>query len=99
MLYGRYVQLNKDFLRDDSLSWAEKGMIAYLVAKGFCETDIREISGDSANGVYSTQATLRKLIKKGYVERHPKRALGRIIGMAYTAFSSLEGRTKNGAAD
>lgn len=99
MIEGRCVQLSKDFLRDDSLSWAEKGLIAYLVAKGFCETDIREIAGDSASGVYSTQATLKKLINKGYVVRYPKRALGRIIGMAYMAYSSLDGRPKNGAVD
>ena len=69
-----YVVMNKTALRDDSLSWKAKGIIAYMLSMpDDWKFYIDELTKHSTDGVSSFRSGLRELKEKGYVKRFPIR--------------------------
>ena len=80
-----FVMIDHSILEDPRISWAAKGLLAYLLSKppGWTARmhDIREKCPEGRDKVYKL---INQLIEAGYVERRPLQSdKGRYIGIEY----------------
>lgn len=75
-----YVILNKSALEDETLSWAAKGLWAYLMSRpdnwNISVTHLSSIYKDYGGGEKAIYALLSELIEKGYCQRKQDRSNG-----------------------
>jgi len=84
----KWVTLDKAFLESEKLSWKAKGLLAYLLSlPDDWDTHPTEIEQHATDGITSTRATFRELIKAGYIkytsERNDKKQIVRGIYLIY----------------
>lgn len=101
-----FAQIDKHPLKDENLSWQEKGLLAYLLSlPNDWDLYINELCKHATNGRDSTAAIVSKLIKKGYIIRERKRDKGKFKGYDYQVFErpdlaenwkSVNGKSVNG---
>ena len=101
-----FAQIDKHPLKDENLSWQEKGLLAYLLSlPNDWDLYINELCKHATNGRDSTAAIVSKLIKKGYIIRERKREKGKFKGYDYQVFErpdlaenwkSVNGKSVNG---
>ena len=101
-----FAQIDKYPLKDENLSWQEKGLLAYLLSlPNDWDLYINELCKHATNGRDSTAAIVSKLIKKGYIIRERKREKGKFKGYDYQVFErpdlaenwkSVNGKSVNG---
>jgi len=67
---GCFYQMDNEPVQDPSLSWAAKGLLAYLISlpEGW-EPHLRDLFARSADGRRATEAAMRELINAGYVKK------------------------------
>jgi len=65
-----FFQMNNEAIQDPSLSWAAKGLLAYLLSlpDGW-EVHLTELFKRSVDGRRATEAAMKELVKVGYVEK------------------------------
>jgi DNA-binding MarR family transcriptional regulator len=67
---SEYFQMNNEPVQDPSLSWAAKGLLAYLLSlPEKWEPHLRELFTRSAGGRRATEAAMKELIAAGYVKK------------------------------
>jgi hypothetical protein len=65
-----FFQMNNEPIQDPDLSWAAKGLLAYLISlPENWEVHLRDLFTRSPNGRKPTEAALNELIAAGYVEK------------------------------
>lgn len=72
---ANYVSINNEPLRDSSLSWAARGVLAYLLSQPdnwVANTD--HLVSQGQGGRYQILGILRELEKAGYLHREKKRS-------------------------
>lgn len=84
-----YVMLNKSVLEDPNISWAAKGLWAYLMSRpDNWEVNVQHLAkiySGRGGGEEAIWAILKELIKNGYCERKekPKTQNGKFSGVEY----------------
>jgi len=65
-----FFQMNNGPIQDPSLSWAAKGLLAYLISlpEGW-EVHLRDLFERSADRRRPTEAAVNELIKAGYIKK------------------------------
>jgi hypothetical protein len=67
---ANFFQMNNEPIQDASLSWAARGLLAYLISMPEnWEVHLRDLFTRSANGRRPTQAAMNELIAAGYVKK------------------------------
>jgi hypothetical protein len=65
-----FLQMNNEAVQDPSLSWAAKGLLAYLLSlPEEWEPHLRDLFSRSADGRKPTEAAMNELIAAGYVKK------------------------------
>jgi hypothetical protein len=65
---SEFFQMNNAPVQDPGMSWAAKGLLAYLLSLPEAwEIHLRDMFARSTNGRKPTQAALNELIEAGYV--------------------------------
>jgi len=98
---NNYVSISNDVLQDERLSWAARGLLAYLLSK---PTDwhvmMRDLIKQSPGGREKNQGILKELERMGYLHRSRVRgARGRFVwtSIVYEVpRSTMNGFTVNG---
>lgn len=68
-----YVMLSRETVNDSTLSWAARGMLAYLLSKpDDWMVRMRDLERQSPVGYQATATILRELMAHGYVKRERK---------------------------
>ena len=84
-----YVQVLKNFLGDDRISWKAKGLFSYLLSKPenwvVRENDLIKQSTDGRDSI---RAGVEELIKYGYVVKVERREKGKFVGMEWILHES-----------
>ena len=82
-----FVQIDKNMISDEKISWKAKGILAYLLSKpdGWVTyaTDIEKRSTDGRDAVHSG---IKELIAAGYMERKQVRDKGQFKGYEYSVY-------------
>jgi DNA-binding MarR family transcriptional regulator len=67
---SEFFQMNNAPAQDPGLSWAAKGLLAYLLSlPETWEVHLRDLFCRSSSGRYATEAALDELIREGYVKK------------------------------
>lgn len=81
---SHYVSIRNETLEDYRLSWAARGMLAYLLTKPpHWEVRVKQLQREGPTGRDGVYAILRELENAGYIEREEIRDSGKIKGIAY----------------
>lgn len=97
-----FVQIDKNILSDDGISWKAKGILIYLLSKPddwvTYQTDIEKRSTDGRDSVRSG---IKELIDAGYMERIRVREKGRFKGWEYSVYEypQITESTENGFSE
>lgn len=91
-----YVMLNKQPLNDPNISWAAKGLWAFLISKpDDWEISVSHLSyvylgKKKGNGRDGIRELLRELKENGYVSTIEKREKGQFVSLDYTVYESKQ---------
>jgi hypothetical protein len=67
---SEFFQMNNEAIQDPSLSWAAKGLLAYLLSMPEkWEPHLRDLFVRSSGGRRATEAAMKELIDTGYVRK------------------------------
>jgi len=67
---SEFFQMNNEAIQDPSLSWAARGLLAYLLSMPEkWEPHMRDLFSRSADGRKPTNAAMNELIAAGYVKK------------------------------
>ena len=67
---SNFFQMKNEVIKDPSLSWAAKGLLAYLLSlPEEWEVHLRDLFSRSADGRRPTEAAMNELIEAGYVKK------------------------------
>jgi DNA-binding MarR family transcriptional regulator len=67
---SNYFRMNNELIQDPSLSWAARGLLAYLLSlPEKWEVHLTELFTRSTDGRRATEAAIKELIKAGYVKK------------------------------
>ena len=67
---GCFFQMDNEAIQDPSLSWAAKGLLAYLISlPDEWDVHLRDLFKRSADGRKPTNAAMNELIAAGYVKK------------------------------
>jgi len=67
---GNYFQMDNESIQDPSLSWAAKGLLAYLLSlPEEWEVHLRDIFSRSTCSRLATESAMNELISAGYVKK------------------------------
>jgi hypothetical protein len=67
---SNYFRMNNEAIQDPSLSWAARGLLAYLLSlPEKWEVHLRDLFTRSPNGRKPTEAAMNELITAGYVTK------------------------------
>ena len=67
---SEYFQMNNEAIQDPSLSWAARGLLAYLLSlPEKWEPHMRDLFTRSSAGRRATEAAMNELIAAGYVKK------------------------------
>lgn len=84
-----YLIINKTCINDDSLTWAAKGLHAYLMSLPDDWTIyINELTKHTSCGRDHTYTVIKELLKFGYMEKVQYRYQGKVLGLNYTVFET-----------
>lgn len=85
---GTYYQAHKNTVDNPGLSWAAKGMLAYLLSKPPDWTVVvQDLINSSKNGRSSTYTIIKELIAAGHIIRVQLRdSNGSMDGVSYTVY-------------
>lgn len=84
-----YLIINKTCINDDSLTWAAKGLHAYLMSLPDNWTIyINELTKHTSCGRDHTYTVIKELLKFGYMEKVQYRYQGKVLGLNYTVFET-----------
>ena len=82
-----YVMINKQGVQDPNLSWAAKGLLAYLLSLPDNWTIYaKELLKHTSSGETNTYTVIRELLRHGYMEKIEYRYKGKILALNYTVF-------------
>jgi hypothetical protein len=82
-----YVMINKQGVQDPNLSWAAKGLLAYLLSLPDDWTIYaKELLKHTSSGETNTYTVIRELLRHGYMEKIEYRYKGKILALNYTVF-------------
>ena len=82
-----YVMINKQGVQDPNLSWAAKGLLAYLLSLPDNWTIyVKELLKHTSSGETNTYTVIRELLRHGYMEKIEYRYKGKILALNYTVF-------------
>ena len=82
-----YVMINKKGIQDPNLSWAAKGLLAYLLSLPDDWTIYaKELLKHTSSGETNTYTVIRELLRHGYMEKIEYRYKGKILALNYTVF-------------
>lgn len=88
---NNYSVISNEFLRDKSLSYKAKGIMAYLLSlPDDWIIHINHLVAESKDGEDSFRSGLKELIKAGYVERYPIKDKGKFIRWEFEVYESLK---------
>ena len=82
-----FVQIDKNMLGDNNISWKAKGILSYLLSKpdGWI-TYLVDIEKQSTDGRDSVSAGIKELEKTGYIKRKRIREKGKFKGWEYHVY-------------
>lgn len=84
-----YLIINKTCINDNSLTWAAKGLHAYLMSLPDNWTIyINELTKHTSCGRDHTYTVINELLKFGYMEKIQYRYQGKVLGLNYTVFET-----------
>lgn len=84
-----YLIINKTCINDNSLTWAAKGLHAYLMSLPDDWTIyINELTKHTSCGRDHTYTVIKELLKFGYMEKVQYRYQGKVLGLSYTVFET-----------
>ena len=79
-----FMQMSNDPYRDKNLSWAEMGLLGFLMScSDSFEISVRGLAACNRMGVDATATALNNLIEAGYVTRREVREKGKFIRVEY----------------
>ena len=82
-----YVMINKLGIQDPNLSWAAKGLLAYLLSLPDDWTiHVKELLNHTSSRETNTYTVIRELLRYGYMEKVEYRYKGKILALNYTVF-------------
>ena len=82
-----YVMINKLGIQDPNLSWAAKGLLAYLLSLPDDWTiHVKELLKHTSSRETNTYTVIRELLRYGYMEKVEYRYKGKILALNYTVF-------------
>ena len=82
-----YVMINKKGIQDPNLSWAAKGLLAYLLSlPDDWKIYVKELVNHTSSGETNTYTAIRELLRYGYMEKIEYRYKGKILALNYTVF-------------
>ena len=82
-----YVMINKKGIQDPSLSWAAKGLLAYLLSlPDDWKIYVKELVNHTSAGRDHTYTVIRELLRSGYMEKVEYRYKGRVLALNYNVF-------------
>lgn len=94
-----FVQIDKNMISDEKISWKAKGILAYLLSKpdGWV-TYLTDIEKRSTDGRDSVSSGVKELLSAGYLERKRVREKGRFKGWEYSVYEypNVSESTENG---
>lgn len=80
-----FTILDNHFIRDDTLSWKAKGLLAYLLHLPIdWVVSMEDLKKRATNGKESTNNGIKELIEKGYITRVQLKVKGKFSGYDYT---------------
>jgi hypothetical protein len=84
-----FTILDNHCLKDKQLSWAAKGLIAYLLhLPDEWDVTLAFLQNISSNGRRATNTAIRELESAGYLQREEKKNSGKFAGYDYTVVES-----------
>jgi len=67
---SEFFQMNNEAIQDPSLSWAARGLLAYLISMPEkWDVHLTELFRRSTDGRRATEAAMKELIMAGYVKK------------------------------
>ena len=82
-----YVMINKLGIQDPNLSWAAKGLLAYLLSlPDDWKIYVKELVNHTSSGRDHTYTVIRELLSYGYMEKVEYRYKGRVLALNYNVF-------------
>lgn len=82
-----YVMINKLGIQDPNLSWAAKGLLAYLLSlPDDWKIYVKELVNHASGGRDHTYTVIRQLLNSGYMEKVEYRYKGRVLALNYNVF-------------
>jgi len=89
-----YVQIDKECINNNRLSWKAKGILAYLLSKpNDWQVYITDLGNQSKDGIKSVRSGVKELIDYGYMIRGKKRGnKGRFNGWEYIVYEQPKGQ-------
>ena len=82
-----YVMINKLGIQDPNLSWAAKGLLAYLLSlPDDWKIYVKELVNHTSGGRDHTYTVIRQLLNSGYMEKVEYRYKGRVLALNYNVF-------------
>lgn len=84
-----FTVLDNTCLRDEDISWAAKGMLAYILhLPNDWQLYVSDLKNRAKNGRDSTSSILNELIYKGYIVRRRSREKGKFSGYEYHVYEN-----------
>ena len=82
-----YVMINKLGIQDPNLTWAAKGLLAYLLSQpDDWSIYVKELIKHTSSGRDHTYTVIKELLKYGYMEKVEYRYNGKVLALNYTVF-------------
>ncbi len=82
-----YVMINKLGIQDPNLTWAAKGLLAYLLSlPDDWSIYVKELIKHTSSGRDHTYTVIKELLKYGYMEKVEYRYNGKVLALNYTVF-------------
>ena len=82
-----YVMINKQGIQDPNISWAAKGLLAYLLSlPDDWKIYVKELTNHTSGGRDHTYTVIRELLRSGYMEKVEYRYKGRVLALNYNVF-------------
>ena len=79
--------INKKGIQDPNLSWAAKGLLAYLLSlPDDWKIYVKELTNHTSGGRDHTYTVIRELLRSGYMEKVEYRYKGRVLALNYNVF-------------
>jgi predicted transcriptional regulator len=71
-----HTEISGEFLQNEKLSWAAKGLMAVALTSPLENPTLEELSKMSLNGLYSCRTAMNELMDAGYVRRRERKQGG-----------------------